>query len=107
MATADFGDKQLSKPAWTGPHWTSEPSRGRSLDESGARLALRPGGIGGERRRPPFCAAGFQIFVERDDRDVDDVRQMTLEEVQEELRRRGLPTSIFGIDKPTPLNDDL
>jgi len=34
------------------------------------------------------------------DSQVDDVRQLTVEEVREELRRRGLPEHIFGVDRP-------
>jgi hypothetical protein len=33
----------------------------------------------------------------------DHDRKLTPEELREELLRRGLPTSIFGIDKPPPL----
>jgi len=38
------------------------------------------------------------------DSQVDDSRQLSPEELREELRRRGLPTSVFGIDEPAPLN---
>jgi hypothetical protein len=43
----------------------------------------------------------LQINARLDDQ-ADEGRQLTLEEVREELRRRGLPDHIFGIDLPQP-----
>src|SRR5215471_10555312 len=50
-----------------------------------------------------FLGRLLPLQINHFDSQVDDSRQLSLEELREELRRRGLPTSVFGIDEPAPL----